>query len=103
MKNIHIHGEILQKEVGLEYGQKHLKVWEDRCISKIEKWKFFGKFHQNNGGVDLESDCDGLEAKFEKPFNYKEHLEVGFPTSLILLREMQLAGSYGRFTTTTYC
>jgi hypothetical protein len=70
---------------------------------KVRKNGGCGRFDQNNGGVDLESNCDWLDARLEEALRGKEHHEVGFPTSPILWWGVQLWGSYGICAKTTYC
>lgn len=43
------------------------------------------RFHQDNGGVDLVSDCDWLEARFEETFDGNENFQVCFRTRPSLL------------------
>ena len=51
------------------------RVWIDAswCVKKVGK-EVGGRFHQDNGGVDLESNFKWLEAKHKEPFDGDEHL-----------------------------
>ena len=51
----------------------------------------------------MKSDYDGLEARLKEPFSQNKHLQVGFPTSPVMLLLVQRKGIYGRNNKTTYC